>query len=124
MPPGGVNMERVNFDCQRVQSASSFSRNILLNLKHLERLPAVRARRLGQRDPLDHVVERHLQELGDAEGDRFAMVHYLHSTALPQNSTRVEFRYLKTQGDSSKGRISEGVLRRCLPRKCLRTDRG
>jgi hypothetical protein len=40
------------------------------------------------------------------------------STVLPQNSTRVELRYLKTQGDSSKGRISEGVLRRSRLREC------
>ena len=40
------------------------------------------------------------------------------STALPQNSTGVEFCYLKTRGDSSKGPISEGVLRRSPSRAC------
>ena len=46
------------------------------------------------------------------------------NTALPQNSNEVEISYLKTQGDSSKGRIFDGVLRRCRALLRQRRDTG
>lgn len=36
----------------------------------LDHLSAVRARRLGQREALEHIVERDFEELRDTEGDR------------------------------------------------------
>jgi len=56
------------------------------DLDLLDLAPAVRARVLGQRVPLDHVVERHLQEPGDAKCDRRA---HLRATLRDLNALAV-----------------------------------